>query len=168
MKIPGLNIGFDYAGSYFLPKEIVGDFGSDEEDILKLSLCYENPRAMKGQSKDYYLAYHNNDAKRIAFRAMKLQLASLTLVKAHHKLDNVHNDTLFALVKEWSDIFGIPLNGLQSYGMVKDRIVNDILKEVDYNLMPYYQYKLWDIQKHDDYSKVQIYNVRARYNQGRI
>lgn len=163
MNIPGLNIGFEYRGSNILPKQIFGDFGDEGEDILKLSLEYKNPRSMKGHSRDYYLAYDCEEAKRVAFRAMKLQVASLTLVKAHNDLKNLNSDVMMCLVKEWSEVFGIPLNGLLAFQNVKDRIVNDILKEVDYEVLPYYEIKLFDIQKYQEYSKVAFYDVRSSY-----
>lgn len=163
MNIPGVNVGFTYTGSHILPKQIFGDFGEEGEDILKLSLEYRNPRSMKGHSRDYYLAYDCEEAKRIAFRAMKLQVASLTLVKAHYDLNNVAPEVMMGLVKEWAEVFGISLNGLLSFNQVKERIMNDILKEVDYEVLPYYAIKLFDIQKYQDYSKVAFYDVRANY-----
>lgn len=163
MNIPGVQVGFQYQGSHLLPKAILGDFGEDTEDILKLSLEYKNPRSMKGHSRDYYLAYDCDEAKRIAFRAMKLQVASLVLVKAHYDLKNLDSDIMMALVREWSQVFGIPLNGLLAFQNVKNKIVNDILKEVDYEVLPYYQMKLFDIQKYDEYSKVNIFDVRSSY-----
>lgn len=162
MKIYGIHAGIDYVDSMFLPHDFLNAMGGSNENVLKLSITYNDDKAMKAFTSDYYLVYFDEQSKRLAFRAMKLMGITLTLMKQHTDLGQLDSRTLIALVETYSEVFGIPLDGLLSFQKIKNMINSDILKDVNPVHLPHYGLKLYDIQKGKEYSKVKRFNLNIR------
>lgn len=162
MKIAGINAGVRYTDSTFLPHNFVNAMGGLNENVLKLAITYNDTVAMKSFTSDYYLVYFDEPSKRLAFRAMKLMGITLTLMKEHQDLNKVGQETLISLVEAYSEVFGIPLDGLLSFQRIKDMINSDILKDVNPIHLPHYGLQLYDIEKGPQYSKIRRFNLNIR------
>lgn len=157
----GVNIGFRYKGSYFIPNNYVNALGKNNENVLRLTVSHRDQGALRASTQEFCVVYFDEGSKRLCFRSLKLIAKIVTLAMQTQRLHSVQPDELYKIVAEFAELFGMPLNGLTAFQKIKDMILNDILKDIKLDPSKI-EMKVHDIEKGSEYSKIREYDVRTR------
>lgn len=162
MHIPGLKIGFKYHESYLIPNALMRIPSTISQNALKLSIIQLDSKSLRATTLDHFVEQWDEGSKRAAFRGIKAVVAAISLAKNTNHFKNLNERTTkqyHSLIQNWSETFGIPLNGLTALKKVQDMILNDVVKHITFGGNSL-EIVIYDIERGTDYSKLREYKVR--------
>lgn len=155
-----------YEGKCLVPTVML-DFPTPDgftNGILSIRFNCFNSTDFKSSISVSHLEYVDKASKRLSFRAAKLIITTIGIIKEHGgDIKYIPPHLMMKLTKIYGLIFGIPLDGLASYENIKNLIVDKILNDIVKLNLENTKVSICDIKPGTEYSLVRIFSLKTHY-----
>ncbi|MDD3412541.1 MAG: hypothetical protein PHY47_00920 [Lachnospiraceae bacterium] len=159
MAITDINVGFNYKKSSFVPNESLKTPRSIRSNYLIMRFEDLDEHKLIKDTQERYLEYYDSASKRVGFSAMKTILRTIKVGQETGGFKYGGWTNVEAVIRAWSETFGLPIDGLLAIQTIKNLIQNTLFNELNLS-SPNLRIEIEDIERGSEYSKVRLYSGR--------